>query len=205
MQEELEEKITPEVTVVLLGLSVLLQTLGPQSFIEGWSCSVRYGEGADWGKELRSSGLQKPQLYNNSALGNTMRSEKKKKKDLEECVATRVSILVSHYYTLFTLLPHGLALSPGKPIHISTLLMVMGDFQFWFWQPRMFLASWNHSPSLLAVEREEGSSGSCLKPSQGLGVKSPCASVWHGRLSTTRALPTWLISTILCSATSNFL
>lgn len=28
-------------------------------------------------------------------------------------------------------------------------------FQFSFWQPRMFLTSWNHSPSLLAVQGEK--------------------------------------------------
>lgn len=108
------------------------------------------GEEAALGKELLSSGLQNPQLYNSSVLANILGCATSHR---ESAWPPGVSILLSHH--ICTALP-SLTTAPHQTLNILTFWTIQVDFPFDFNKSKCSLSP---PPSLLAVEEDIGLDG----------------------------------------------
>lgn len=119
--------------------------LRPQIFTDGWGYRVGCVEEAALEKELLSSGLQNPQLYNSSELANILGCAKSYQ---DSAWPPGVSILLSQH--ICTALP-SLTTAPHQALNILTFWTIQVDFPFDFNKSKCSLSL---PPRLLAVEED---------------------------------------------------
>lgn len=120
-------------------------TLRPQIFTDGWGYRVGCVEEAALGKELLSSGLQNPQLYNSSVLANILGCAKSYR---GSAWPPGVSILLSQH--ICTALPSPTT-APHQASNILTFWIIQVAFPFDFNKSKCSLSL---PPSLLAMEED---------------------------------------------------